>query len=217
MENNKNSGSKNFECTICLDTAKEPVLTRCGHMFCWPCIYNWLDSKEGKTKCPNCKNEITIHDLIPVYSSNESQENTNRFKKIPKRPKADINSEDYDIEEYEYHGRLLFFSFNCGRLLSHLKTKLNIFNYLDLVNINNLENSNNNIHNDNFQDNNIQDIDIKNSEIQNSNNQNSNNNNQRESSFLNWIPENTLKTIINFIKFFLVFLLLLQLTKFKIF
>ena len=214
MENNNNniSISKIFECTICLETAKEPILTKCGHMFCWPCIYNWLDSKEGKTKCPNCKNEITIHDLIPVYSSNESQENTNRFKKIPKRPKADRNSDDYDIEEDEYQGRLLFFSFNCGRLLSHLKAKLNIFNYLDLVNINNLENSNdnNNIHNDNFQDNNIQDVDIQNSESQNSNN-----NNQRESNVLNWIPENILKTIINFIKFFLVFLLLLQLTKFK--
>ena len=73
MENNKNSGSKNFECTICLDTAKEPVLTKCGHMFCWPCIYNWLESKGGKAKCPNCKNEITKNDLIPVYANEKGQ------------------------------------------------------------------------------------------------------------------------------------------------
>ena len=62
MDSKKPSESgNNFECTICLDTAKEPVLTKCGHMFCWPCIYNWLDSKGGKAKCPNCKNEIFIN------------------------------------------------------------------------------------------------------------------------------------------------------------
>ncbi len=30
----------NFECTICMDIAKEPVVTKCGHLFCWPCIYD---------------------------------------------------------------------------------------------------------------------------------------------------------------------------------
>ena len=81
MDSKKDSGT-NFECTICLDTAKEPVLTKCGHMFCWPCIYNWLDSKQGKAKCPNCKNIITKDDLIPVYANGENKENTNRFKNI---------------------------------------------------------------------------------------------------------------------------------------
>jgi len=28
-----------FECNICLETASEPVITLCGHLFCWPCIY----------------------------------------------------------------------------------------------------------------------------------------------------------------------------------
>jgi E3 ubiquitin-protein ligase RNF5 len=31
-----------FECTICIETAKEPVVTICGHLFCWPCIYEVL-------------------------------------------------------------------------------------------------------------------------------------------------------------------------------
>ena len=221
MENNNNKSiSKIFECTICLDTAKDPILTKCGHMFCWPCIYNWLDTKEGKTKCPNCKNEITKHDLIPVYSSNENIENTNRFKNIPERPKAERNSEEYipEEEEDEYQGRLSFFSFNFGHLISYLKQKLNIFNYLDLININNQnypQETNIIIHNDNYQNNNI-----RNSEIQNSDNQNininNNNNNQRETNALSCIPENALKTIINFIKFFLVFLFFLQITKLKI-
>lgn len=28
-----------YECSICIETAKEPVVTKCGHLFCWPCIY----------------------------------------------------------------------------------------------------------------------------------------------------------------------------------
>ncbi len=25
-----------FECNICLDMASQPVITLCGHLFCWP-------------------------------------------------------------------------------------------------------------------------------------------------------------------------------------
>lgn len=35
----KNDDSK-FECVICMETAKEPVVTKCGHLYCWPCIYD---------------------------------------------------------------------------------------------------------------------------------------------------------------------------------
>ncbi|GFZ07518.1 RING membrane-anchor 3 [Actinidia rufa] len=47
-----------FECNICLDAAHDPVVTLCGHLYCWPCIYKWLhvqsssfDSDE-QPKCP---------------------------------------------------------------------------------------------------------------------------------------------------------------------
>ena len=28
-----------FECNICLSLSREPVVTLCGHLYCWPCLY----------------------------------------------------------------------------------------------------------------------------------------------------------------------------------
>ena len=28
-----------FECNICLDAARDPVVTQCGHLYCWPCLH----------------------------------------------------------------------------------------------------------------------------------------------------------------------------------
>ena len=30
-----------WECKICIEEAKEAVVTKCGHLFCWACIYEW--------------------------------------------------------------------------------------------------------------------------------------------------------------------------------
>ena len=175
MESKKtNEGANNFECTICLDTAKEPVLTKCGHMFCWPCIYNWLDSKGGRAKCPNCKNEITKDDLIPVYANGENKENTNRFKNIPKRPKAERNpSSDNDNDNQSFFN-FAFNSFGFGGFFPFMRMNFN----------------NNNQYENNY-------------------NNNSNNTNQRQSEFLQGVPENTKQAIINlmFLMLFLIFFL----------
>ncbi|GLT86905.1 hypothetical protein SLE2022_050150 [Rubroshorea leprosula] len=68
--------SGGFECNICLDSVQDPVVTLCGHLFCWPCIYKWLhfqsisseENEEQKQKqCPVCKAEVTQTSLIPLY------------------------------------------------------------------------------------------------------------------------------------------------------
>lgn len=32
-----------FDCNICLESVEEPVVTRCGHLYCWSCLYKWLE------------------------------------------------------------------------------------------------------------------------------------------------------------------------------
>jgi hypothetical protein len=73
-----------FECNICLDTASEPVLTPCGHLFCWPCIFQWMESDRSmRNACPVCKSGISTSKLIPIYTRSVTKDPR---QNIPRRP-----------------------------------------------------------------------------------------------------------------------------------
>ncbi|KAI3682398.1 hypothetical protein L1987_82355 [Smallanthus sonchifolius] len=81
-----------FDCNICLDLASEPVVTCCGHLFCWPCIYRWLFVHSNAKQCPICKGEVTMKTVTPIYGRVNRTHVTkvldpNCFK-IPSRPLA---------------------------------------------------------------------------------------------------------------------------------
>lgn len=59
--------SKAFECNICIEQAKDPVVTVCGHLYCWPCLYRWLRVQNGCQSCPVCKAGIDQEKVIPIY------------------------------------------------------------------------------------------------------------------------------------------------------
>ncbi|GAV63970.1 zf-C3HC4_2 domain-containing protein [Cephalotus follicularis] len=79
-----------FDCNICLDLAMDPVVTCCGHLFCWPCLYRWLNVHSDAKECPVCKGEVTIKNVTPIYgrgnNTREPEEDTSL--KIPLRPHA---------------------------------------------------------------------------------------------------------------------------------
>jgi E3 ubiquitin-protein ligase RNF5 len=61
----------NFECNICYDICQKPVVTTCGHLFCWPCIYQWINTNRTFLTCPVCKNGISEQRLVSIYSREE--------------------------------------------------------------------------------------------------------------------------------------------------
>ncbi|KAL0798374.1 hypothetical protein Bca101_053549 [Brassica carinata] len=86
-----------FDCNICLDTAHEPVVTLCGHLFCWPCIYKWLHVKlspvsvdHHQNTCPVCKSSVTITSLVPLYGRGmslfSSKKQISELADIQRRP-----------------------------------------------------------------------------------------------------------------------------------
>lgn len=65
--NSGNSEAGNFECNICFDLAQDPIVTLCGHLFCWPCLYKWLHLHSQSHECPVCKALIQEEKLVPLY------------------------------------------------------------------------------------------------------------------------------------------------------
>ncbi|EFC49196.1 RING finger domain-containing protein [Naegleria gruberi] len=58
---------ENQECPICLDTFKAPKMTKCGHVFCYPCILRHVALGETNyRKCPLCNESVYIDALRSV-------------------------------------------------------------------------------------------------------------------------------------------------------
>lgn len=95
-EGGSGSGSSNpendsensmYECNICLDTAKDAVVSYCGHLFCWPCLHQWLETRPNRPSCPVCKAGISKDQVVPIYGRG-STDNKDPREKLPPRPQG---------------------------------------------------------------------------------------------------------------------------------
>ncbi|CAF0923494.1 unnamed protein product, partial [Didymodactylos carnosus] len=78
---NKDTG---FECNICLETAHDAVVSMCGHLFCWPCLHQWIETRINNPTCPVCKAVISKEKVVPLYGRNAPQKDPR--ENIPPRP-----------------------------------------------------------------------------------------------------------------------------------
>lgn len=96
-----------FSCNICFDEVTEPVVTKCGHLYCWPCLFQWLEpgmrrderqslgmtipayriADNSRRLCPVCKLECPVSSVIPVYIRAPTFETTTSSV-----PKSDSNT-----------------------------------------------------------------------------------------------------------------------------
>lgn len=54
-------------CPVCLDCARVPKVTKCGHVFCWPCINQFFSySEDAYRRCPVCSEQTCQADLKAV-------------------------------------------------------------------------------------------------------------------------------------------------------
>jgi len=68
----KRSADDAFVCNVCLDPVQDPVVTQCGHLYCWPCLFRWL--KTNHTTCPVCKASVTKENVIPIFLGGSDQD-----------------------------------------------------------------------------------------------------------------------------------------------
>ncbi|CAH1800355.1 unnamed protein product [Owenia fusiformis] len=98
--------SGEYECNICLDTAKDAVVSMCGHLFCWPCLHQWLETRPNRQTCPVCKAGISRDKVIPLYGRNNTSREDPRDK-APPRPQGQRS-------EPENNGAFPGFNFGDG-------------------------------------------------------------------------------------------------------
>lgn len=104
----RNNGNEagDFECNICFDLAQDPVITLCGHLYCWPCLYRWLRGHSQAHECPVCKALVEEEKVIPLYGRGKAPVDP-RSKPIPgieipnrpsgQRPETGTPSEDINL------------------------------------------------------------------------------------------------------------------------
>lgn len=76
---------------ICLaQLASEPVVTLCGHLYCWPCLYRWLQVQNNCRTCPVCKAGVDRDKVIPIYGRGGNDDPRTKTKdldvEVPSRP-----------------------------------------------------------------------------------------------------------------------------------
>lgn len=46
-------------------------MTRCGHLYCWPCLHMWLDTRRENPLCPVCKSVISKEEVSSFWHSHD--------------------------------------------------------------------------------------------------------------------------------------------------
>lgn len=81
-----------FECNVCFDVPRDPVVTPCGHLYCWPCLYRWTKLHADSPQCPVCKAGVEKESVIPIYGRGRTQADDPRQRPlsdddaVPPRP-----------------------------------------------------------------------------------------------------------------------------------
>ena len=87
-EEKEEKTGNDLECSICFDSANDPVVTQCGHLFCWPCIEQWLHTENSNEQCPVCNGHISLDSLIPIYGRGQAKSTHSKNKPKGKRKPA---------------------------------------------------------------------------------------------------------------------------------
>ncbi|KAI5439055.1 hypothetical protein KIW84_024702 [Lathyrus oleraceus] len=74
----------------------DPVITLCGHLFFWPCLYKWLHHRSHPQECPVCKGVVGEEKLVPLFGKGRSV--TDPRTEIPPRP-SDIHTLFASLEQ----------------------------------------------------------------------------------------------------------------------
>ena len=90
------------------------MVTQCGHLYCWQCIFEWMQQPRETLVCPVCKSGIKKDKLIPIFTKEQTDDPRKKAdKKIPDRPGAQ-RSEPVRNPDFQSGGAQNIFGVNSG-------------------------------------------------------------------------------------------------------
>mmetsp|Transcript_60 Transcript_60/g.135 ORF Transcript_60/g.135 Transcript_60/m.135 type:complete len:355 (-) Transcript_60:402-1466(-) len=128
------SADSRFSCNICFDEVSEPVVTRCGHLYCWPCLFQWLEPgmnqeereslglssfryggrNPSRRVCPVCKAGCPLSAVVPLYIRS-SPVRSSRSKPISSGHTNDeMDPKEMDLSEPENDANSTHFESGIG-------------------------------------------------------------------------------------------------------
>ncbi|KAM9591798.1 E3 ubiquitin-protein ligase RNF5 [Morphnus guianensis] len=72
-----------FACNLCLEPARDAVIGRCGHLYCWPCLHQWLLTQP---RCAVCGAGISRDTVVPLYGRDSARRDPRL--ETPPRPRG---------------------------------------------------------------------------------------------------------------------------------
>ena len=55
----------NDKCVLCMEKFKDISVTQCGHLFCWKCITQYLESNN---ECPQCRKRTSPNQVVYIQN-----------------------------------------------------------------------------------------------------------------------------------------------------
>ncbi|XP_066247766.1 E3 ubiquitin-protein ligase RNF10 [Euwallacea similis] len=122
-------------CPICLDSPIAAKMTKCGHIYCWPCMLHYLSLSDDQWRdCPICYEPLRKDDLksVVVVLHKTFSVNDKLIFKLMKKPKGSLiaypaNSE-HQVENIVYN-----ISHKTGANASMKLLSANTNNILDII------------------------------------------------------------------------------------
>ncbi|CAD8072543.1 unnamed protein product [Paramecium primaurelia] len=103
MNNQKSDDEKykKFQCKICLDLASEPVITPCGHLYCWQCLYTWAQ-KKNPLVCPYCSNIFELEKVTTIFTGDSKESKQSEIPKRPTNPRQQQTNQQQQFGNFQF-------------------------------------------------------------------------------------------------------------------
>ncbi|CAD8165172.1 unnamed protein product [Paramecium pentaurelia] len=103
MNNQKSDDEKykKFQCKICLDLATEPVITPCGHLYCWQCLYTWAQ-KKNPLVCPYCSNVFELEKVTTIFTGDSKESKQSEIPKRPTNPRQEQTNQQQQFGNFQF-------------------------------------------------------------------------------------------------------------------